>query len=210
MSKVFADMGISLDGYVAGPNAGTTNPIGDGGTRLHQWVFSLKSWRSALGFTGGETNDDDALVRASIDRTGAHVMGRKMFDEGEANWPENAPFRTPVFVVTHRAREPWVRPGGTTFHFVTGGVAEAIERAREAAGGKDVRISGGASVVRQGMEAGLVDELALHVAPVLLGAGTRLFDGFEGAPPTLRVRRALHSTTVTHVEYDMERSRQTS
>ena len=100
MSKVFADMGISLDGYVAGANAGTANPLGDRGTRIHQWVYTLKSWRGAIGLDGGETNDDDALVRARLDRTGAHVMGRRMFDEGEANWPENAPFHKPVFVVS--------------------------------------------------------------------------------------------------------------
>src|SRR5580765_5898323 len=143
MSKVFVDLGISMDGCIAGPNASPVNPMGDGGIHIHDYVFATRSWRSKMGLPDGETGRDDDRTRHTIDRIGANVLGRRMFDEGEVAWPEEAPFRTDVFVVTHRGREPWVRPGGTTFHFVTDGPLAALERARASAGGKDVRIGGG-------------------------------------------------------------------
>ncbi|GAA4572704.1 dihydrofolate reductase family protein [Planotetraspora kaengkrachanensis] len=182
MSTVFVSVGMSLDGYIAGPNARPGNPLGDGGPPIHTWMYETATFRERLGFgAGGETGPDDDIVRHTFDRIGANVMGRRMFDEGEVGWPEEAPFGTPVFVVTNHAREPWVRKGGTTFFFVTDGIESALAQAKEAAGDKDVRISGGADVVRQYLSAGLVDELDIELAPVLLGSGNRLFDGLAGA-----------------------------
>ncbi|GAA4587340.1 dihydrofolate reductase family protein [Planotetraspora phitsanulokensis] len=181
MSTVFVSMSMSLDGYIAGPNARPGNPLGDGGERIHTWMYETATFRERLRFgTGGETGPDDDIVRHTFDRIGANIMGRRMFDEGEVAWPEEAPFGTPVFVVTNHAREPWVRKGGTTFFFVTDGIESALAQAKAAAGDKDVRISGGADVVRQYLSAGLVDELDIDLAPVLLGAGNRLFEGVTG------------------------------
>ncbi|MEV0618150.1 dihydrofolate reductase family protein [Nonomuraea sp. NPDC050404] len=179
MGKVFFDLGMSLDGYVAGPNARPGNPIGDGGPKLHTWMYRTAAFAELIGGapTDRPATEDDALIRRTIERSGATVMGRNMFDEGEVGWPEDAPFRHQVFVVTNRAREPWARKGGTTFHFVTDGIDSALAQAKHAAGDKDVRIAGGADIVRQYLAAGLIDEGNLHVAPVLLGAGVRLFDG---------------------------------
>lgn len=208
MGIAYIDMSMSLDGFVAGPNAGPNNPIGDGGARIHRWVYDLESWRARQNKQGGETNIDDALVRESFERTGAYVMGSRMFAEGKANWPDPPPFQAPVFVLTHTPREPWVRQGGTTFTFVTDGVADALERAHAAAGDKDVRIAGGADTARQCLAAGLVDELHLHLAPVLLGEGVRLFD--ELGPDVLDADRvasvdAVGSPTVTHLRYRLKR-----
>jgi dihydrofolate reductase len=205
MGTVFVDVGVSLDGFIAGPNGRPGNPLGDGGTRIHQWLYPLAIFRERMGLTGGETNEDDALVRAIFARAGAYVMGRRMFDEGEVGWPEDAPFRAPVLVVTHHPREPWVRSGGTTFTFVTGGLDEALRRAREAAGARDVRISGGADVIRQGLRAGVVDELDVHVAPVLLGAGVRLFEGLSDADVKLEPGPVKASPRVTHLAFRVVR-----
>jgi dihydrofolate reductase len=198
MAKVFADVGISLDGYIAGPNARPGNPLGDGGPRVHQWMYPTAAFRRMLSLdSGGQTGPDDEVVREVIERTGAHVMGRNMFDEGEVAWPARAPFGKPVFVATHRPRDPWVREGGTTFHFVES-ATRALELAKNAAGKKDVRVSGGARIIQQLLRAGLIDELSLHVAPVLLGDGTRLFDRNDS---NLEQIAALASENVTHVRY---------
>jgi dihydrofolate reductase len=180
------------------------NPLGDGGTRIHEWVFPLAAFQERMGVTGGEKNADDAIVRAVFARTGAYVMGRRMFEEGEVGWPEEAPFRAPVFVLTHHARAPWVRKGGTTFTFVTGGLDEALRRAREAAGERDVRLSGGAEVIQQGLRAGVVEELHVHVAPVLLGAGVRLFDE-TAAEVKLEAGPVTASPRVTHLSFRVVR-----
>lgn len=212
MTKVFFDVGVSLDGFVAGPNARPGNPIGDGGLHIHDWMFKTKAFARLLGDTSklgdlvapgkGDTSDD-ALVTGVFARSGAYVMGRRMFDEGEVGWPEEAPFRAPVFVLTTRAREPWVRKGGTTFHFVTDGFANALARAKEAARGKDVRISGGADAIRQALDAGAVDDFTLHIAPIVLGSqpgtGTRLFD--HSLPLSIEQTGASHSPFATHVHY---------
>lgn len=144
MSKVFASLGMSLDGFIAGPDARPDNPLGDGGMRIHEWVFGVEGWRERQSIGGGQTNQDDDIVRENFSRAGAYIMGRQMFAEGEAGWPDPPPFRAPVFVLTHTPREPWVRQGGTTFTFVTEGIDSALARARQAAGGKDIQISGGA------------------------------------------------------------------
>ena len=201
MSKVIVDMGMSLDGFVAGPNAGPRNPLGDGGHRIHQWVYVLASWRERQGVAGGETNPDDEVVKETDARTGAYVMGRRMFEEGEAGWPDPPPFRAPVFVLTHHAREPWVRQGGTTFTFVTDGIESALEQARAAAGDKDVRIAGGANTVQQVIEAGLLDELQIHLAPLLLGDGVRLFGHIDPKGVELEKTRVIDSPNVTHLGY---------
>ncbi|MFB9807068.1 dihydrofolate reductase family protein [Haladaptatus pallidirubidus] len=201
MSNVIVDIGMSLDGFIAGPNAGPQNNLGDEGRRLHQWMYDVHSWRERQNRTGGETNRDDELVREAFDRIGAYVMGRRMFDEGEVGWPNPPPFREPVFVLTHEEREPWVREGGTTFTFVTDGIETALEQAKEAAGEKDVRIAGGANIVQQFIEAGLVDELQIHLAPLLLGDGIRLFDHIDRGPVELENTQVIDSPKVTHLEY---------
>jgi dihydrofolate reductase len=133
LSKVFFDVAMSLDGYIAGPNRGPRNPLGDRGTSVHNWMFQTATFRKLIGMAGGDTGPDDAVVRAVFERSGAYVMGRHMFEEGEIGWPENAPFHAPVYVLTHTAREPWPRKGGTTFYFVTDGMARALEQAKAAA-----------------------------------------------------------------------------
>jgi dihydrofolate reductase len=199
MSVTFADLGVSLDGYVAGPNAGPGKPLGDGGPRIHAWQYGARAFRERLGMSGGEATPDNALIEERFARTGAYVMGRRMFDEGEAGWPDPPPFRAPVLVLTHRPREPWERTGGTTFTFVTDGVGAAVEAARAGAAGKDVQVSGGADVVRQALEAGLIDELTLHVAPVLLGGGVRLFDALDPAGLRLEPDRVVAGPIATHL-----------
>jgi dihydrofolate reductase len=205
MGQVIVYMGMSLDGYVAGPNAGPHNPLGDEGMQLQRWIYSLEAWRERQSLAGGQTNPDDEIVKESYARVGAYVMGRRMFDEGEVGWPDPPPFRAPVFVLTSRPREPWVRQGGTSFHFVTEGIESALERAREAAGEKDVRISGGANAVQQFIEAGLVDEIQIHLAPVLLGDGIRLFDRIGAGQVELEITRMIDSPRVAHLRYRVVR-----
>jgi dihydrofolate reductase len=194
-------MAMSLDGFIAGPNGGPGNPLGDGGPGLHQWVYELDSWLGRQGMDGGRVGQDDDLVKEVFGRTGAFVMGRRMFDEGEVGWPDPPPFRAPVFVLTHQSREPWVRQGGTSFTFVTDGIEHAVAQARAAAGDRDVQVSGGASTVQQALNAGLVGELQLHLAHVLLGDGVRLFEGVDPERLRLEPTRVLGSEQVTHVRY---------
>jgi dihydrofolate reductase len=201
LSMVFASLGMSLDGFIAGPNAGPDNALGDGGGRIHQWMYRVEAWRERQTLSGGEVNRDAELVEENYNRAGAYVMGRRMFDEGEVGWPDPPPFRAPVFVLTHNPREPWERQGGTTFSFVTDGPDSALDRARRAAGEKDVQVAGGAQTVAQFLNAGLLDELEIHLAPVLLGAGTRLFDGVEADKLKLEPTRVVESPAVTHVRY---------
>jgi dihydrofolate reductase len=202
MNKVFVSMGISLDGCVAEPNRSIENMGSEGWMELHKWVFDQKVFRESLKIgEGGETGPDNDYLAATFQRIGANIMGKRMFDEGERGWPEEAPFHTPVFVVTHQVREPWERKGGTTFYFVNDGIEAALRRAREVAGGKDIRISGGAEVVRQYLNAGLVDELMLSVAPLLLGDGLRLFDGIDAKSVGLEITDVLPSPKVTHLRY---------
>lgn len=205
MNKVFVDIGISLDGYIAGPNARPGNPIGDGGTAIHEWMFGTATFLERMGGTGGGRSHEDDLVRNVFARAGAYVLGRRMFAEGELGWPENAPFRAPVFVLTHSPRAPWIRPGGTTFYFVTDGIAAALAQARAAARGKDVRIGGGAETIRQYLDAGVVDAITLHTAPVLLGSGVRLFDGVDPRRLSLEQTEVSHSPLATHVTYRVRR-----
>ena len=190
MTKVFFDISVSLDGYAAGPDASLEHPLGIGGEQLHEWVISAMAWRESHGYEGGETGADSDIVQATIDRTGAHLMGRNMFSGGFTDsweddprpngwWGEEPPFRKPVFVLTHHPREP-LTLGETTFTFVSDGAEAALALAREAAGERDVQISGGADVIQQYLRLGVVDEMQVHVAPVFLGGGVRLFDGVDG------------------------------
>jgi dihydrofolate reductase len=199
VGKVNVDMSMSLDGFIAGPNDGPGQELGEGGMRLHEWIFALAGWRERHGLEGGETGPDDDLVEEAFSKIGAVVMGRRMFDLGEEPWGDEPPFHVPVFVVTHRGREPVEKQGGTTFAFVTDGIQSALEQARGAAGDKDVAIAGGANVVQQYLQAGLVDQIQLHVAPLLLGGGKRLLDGTGHVD--LEASRVVGSPGVTHLRY---------
>lgn len=206
MSKVFVSMGISIDGYIADANRSLDNLGGDGWLELHEWVFAQRVFRQKLKLgEGGETGADNRFLESVFDRIGANVMGKRMFEEGERGWPEEPPFHTPVFVLTHEVRAPWERKGGTTFHFVNDGIEDALRRARDAAGAKDVRICGGRDVVLQYLNAGLVDELLLSVAPTFLGGGLRLFDGIAKSRVAVDIVEAVSSPKVTHLRYAVSR-----
>jgi dihydrofolate reductase len=205
MQTVYAQMSVSLDGYVAGPGDGPGNPLGDGGERVHEWVYDVAAWRERQGLEGGRTDRDHELVAEIQDRGGAVVMGRRMFDNGEEPWGPNPPFRAPVFVVTNHAREPLPREGGTTFTFVTDGIDSALTQARAAAGGRDVEVAGGAEIVQRYLAAGLLDEVEIHVAPIFLGGGIRLFDRPELAGVRLEPTQVIDSPGVTHIRYRVVR-----
>jgi dihydrofolate reductase len=209
MSKVRAHISASLDGYVAGPNESMEEPLGEGGESLHDWAVQLRSWRELQGMEGGEENVNNAVVAEENANVGAEIMGRGKFgppgrgpwgdDPWRGWWGEDPPFRKPVFVLTHHEREP-LKLSDTTFTFVTDGIQSALERAREAAGDKDVFIGGGADVINQYLAAGLVDELELHVVPVVLGGGKRLFVGV-GPEVKLEALRAIEAPGVAHLKY---------
>ena len=204
MSKVFVDVGISLDGYIAGPNIGPQNPIGDGGLAIHDWMFIQKSFREHLGMEGGDDNNkDNDLIEEVFNRIGANIMGSHMFEEGEASWPEDAPFHSPVYVLTHKKREPWKRKGGTTFYFTNEPIEKVLEKAKKDAGQKDVRISGGADTIQQYLNAGLVDEFGIHLAPLILGKGIKLFDKIDKEKFSLQVSDVIDSSLVTHLFYEV-------
>jgi dihydrofolate reductase len=207
MNKVIVDMGMSLDGFIAGPNAGPHNALGDGGHRIHRWLYDVESWRERQSLAGGQINQDDEVVKEMYTRVGAYVMGRRIFEEGEVGWPDPPPFRASVFVRTHRAREPWVKQSGTTFTFVTDGIESALERARAAAGDKDVRIAGGANTVQRFIKAGLIDEIQIHLAPVLLGDGVRLFEHIDPKCIELEKTRVIDSPKITHLRYRIVKER---
>jgi dihydrofolate reductase len=201
MGIVTAHMSMSVDGYVAGPNAGAGNPLGDGGVLIQQWMFDLASFREIQGLSGGQTNADDEELRQRFAPTGAVVLGRRMFDEGEGPWGDNPPFRMPVFVLTHEDRDTLVKEGGTTFTFVTDGIESALEQAKAAAGDKNVNIAGGADTVQQFIRAGLLDELEIHLAPLLFGEGIRLFDKMGPEHIELENMRVVTSPKVTHLRF---------
>jgi dihydrofolate reductase len=198
MPKVAANISTSLDGYVAGPNDGPDNGLGDGGERLHQWVYGLESWRERHGLEGGEASADAEVLEETFATTGAIVLGKRMFDNARG-WGEEPPFHMPVFVLTHEARDPVEKDGGTTFTFVEG-IENAVAAARAAAGEKDVSIGGGASVIQQAIAAGLLDELQIHLVPVLLGGGVPLF-GPDTRPAELECTRVIESPAVTHLKF---------
>ncbi len=205
---------MSLDGFVAGPEQSVVDPLGKGGMRLHEWALETAAWREQHGMPGGERSVDSEVVERVERGVGAYVMGRGMFGGGPGPWDqgwtgwwgEEPPFHAPVFVLTHHPREPLEMRGGTTFAFVTDGIEAALERARAAAGERDVAIAGGAAAVRQYLAAGLLDELLLHVVPVTLGAGERLFEDIGGL--TLEPVEVIASPAVTHLRYRVARPSQ--
>jgi dihydrofolate reductase len=211
MSELRCHISVSADGYVAGPNQSDENPLGEGGERLHDWIVPLAAWREAHDKDGGEVNPSSQIVEESRANIGAGVMGRSMFgpigggDWGDGAWKgwwgDEPPYRNDVFVVTHHPREPVEMQGGTKYHFVTDGIVSALDQAKAAAGGQDVMLWGGAQVINQYLAAGLLDELEVHVTPVLLGGGARLFDDLGDAEVRLEQVRAVEAPGVTHVKY---------
>ncbi|TMG28833.1 MAG: dihydrofolate reductase [Chloroflexi bacterium] len=211
MSKVTCQISISLDGFVAGPNQSLENPLGEGGLGLHEWAFATASWREQQGQLGGARGVDSDVLDEVVQNVGAYIMGRKMFGGGDGRWDqawkgwwgEDPPYHVPVFVLTHHPRAPLPMKGGTTFNFITDGITSALAQARAAAGPKDIVIAGGAHAVQQFLAAGLLDELYLHVVPVVLGAGERLLENV--GKPTLEPVKVLASPAVTHVKYRVVR-----
>ena len=209
MGKVFFSMGMTLDGYTA-PEGMELEHAHDPGYKewlaqwmtLMHWVAEQRFFRENLKIgEGGETGADNDFLAATYARTGTSIMGKRMFDGGEGSWPEEAPFHTPVFVLTKEVRAPWARPGGTTFHFVNDGIASALQQARAAAGDRDIRIAGGANAILQYLNAGLIDEFVISLAPVLFGGGTPLFAGIDRTRVGLEIVETLPSKHVTHVRY---------
>lgn len=212
MTKVTAQMSVSLDGFYAGPRH-----EGDGDWlesaesaaffRVTRWVINAMAWRERQGFAGGEQDVNSEIIAESFEAAGAYVMGRRMADGGEVPWGEEPPFRAPVFVVTHRPRPTLVRKGGTSFTYVTDGIASAVEQAKAAGGGKNVAVAGGGSLLRQVLAASLLDELELHVVPVALGTGMRLLDADLGLGDKegieLTPTRVIHTPDVTHIRYSV-------
>jgi dihydrofolate reductase len=208
LGKLTFEISMSLDGFVAGPNPSTENPLGEGGEQLHEWGIGLAVWRERHGLEGGETNTDSQLLQESIERVGATIMGRRMFGGGdgpwgsepwEGWWGDDPPFGHEVFVVTHHEREPLLK-SDTTFNFVEG-IEPALEAARAAAGSKDVAIGGGAETIQQYLRAGLVDEFMIHLVPILLGSGARLLDGLDGSHLQVESTTVIGSPEVTHLSY---------
>ena len=212
MSSLKLNITMSLDGFVAGPNQSTENPLGVGGLDLHQWLFPLKVFRAMQGEEGGEVNASTPVAEEILGGAGATIMGRNMFGGGPGPWDETwkgfwgdePPYHGPVFVLTRYPREPIVMQGGTTFHFVTDGIESALERAKVAAGGRDVSLAGGASVAQQYLAAGLLDEMVVSIVPMLLGGGARLFDNLGEHAQKLRQVEAIAAPGVTHVRYARE------
>ena len=211
MGKLKLDISMSLDGFVAGPNATLEEPLGVGGEQLHEWIFGLKAWREPHGLEGGEEGPDDDVVREGLQRNGAVIMGRRMFSNGSGPWEDDPkadgwwgddpPFHVPVFILTHHARETVPKEGGTTFTFVTDGIESALDQARTAAGDEDILVAGGAQAAQQYLKAGLLEEIMLHVAPVLLGGGVRLFEGVGPDDAKLELAEVIESPRVTHIRY---------
>ncbi len=213
MSKVRVHIAVSADGYAAGPNESQKNPLGEGGEELHDWLVKLKAWREAHGMEGGEDDASTPIAEEALANVGAEIMGRGKFgppdggpwgdDPWRGWWGDQPPFHKPVFVLTHHEREA-LTLSDTTFTFVTDGIESALAQAKEAAGDKDVQLGGGADSINQYLAAGLVDEIELHVAPILLGSGSRLF---EGVGPDLKLEqlRAVEAPGVTHLKYRVVR-----
>jgi dihydrofolate reductase len=201
---------MSLDGFTAGPHQSLDNPLGVGGMRLHEWVFPLKYWREMHGQSGGEVNASNRVVEESTVNIGATIMGRNMFGGHPGAWSrekpwtgwwgQNPPYHHPVFVLTHHARALLTLEGGTTFTFVTDGIESALEQARRAAKGKDVALAGGAKAAQQYLKAGLVDEMLISQAPVLLGNGERLFEGVDDLHG-LALVQTVAEPNVTHLKF---------
>ncbi|MEO5825422.1 MAG: dihydrofolate reductase family protein [Gemmatimonadales bacterium] len=209
MSKVFANIGLSLDGYMAPEGMDIkywdTPEYKNWGAKwgtMMSWILKQQYFRENLNFgAGGETGPVNDMLRNTMERSGANIMGKRMFDQGEISWPAEAPFHTPVYVLTHEKREPWVRPGGTTFYFVNDGPVSALKKARESAGDRDIRISGGADVIQQYLNMGAIDELDVALAPIVFGSGRRLFENVDEPVPQFRIDTVLNTPDATHLRY---------
>ena len=209
MSKVFVNIGLSLDGYMAPEGMAIehwdTPEYKNWGAKwgtLMRWIINTQFFREHLKMgPGGETGPVDDMLRKTTARIGANIMGKRMFEQGERSWPAEAPFHTPVYVLTHTKREPWVRPGGTTFYFVNDGVESALEQARKSAGERDVRIAGGANVIQQYLNMDVIDELEIALAPILFSGGRRLFENLHESVPQFRIDSVLDGPAATHLRY---------
>ncbi|MBM2714901.1 dihydrofolate reductase [Mesorhizobium caraganae] len=199
---------LSLDGFGAGPDQTLQNPLGVGGEELHKWMTGTRTFHEMVGKDGGTTDVDDRFTVRSFDNVGAWILGRNMFGPIRGDWPDdswkgwwgtNPPYHVPVFVLTHYKRDPIEMEGGTTFHFVTGGIHEALDQAKAAAGGKDVRVGGGVSTIRQYLQEKLIDELHLAVSPVLLGKGENLFAGLDMLKLGYQCTEQVATALATHV-----------
>jgi len=212
MSKVFVNIALSLDGYMAPEGMAIEHwdtpeyrHWGAKWAALMRWIFNQQFFRENLKLgPGGETGPVNDMIRQTTERIGANIMGKRMFEQGERAWPAEAPFHTPVYVLTHEKRDPWVRPGGTTFYFVNDGAESALRQARESAGGRDIRIAGGADVIQQYLNMGVIDELEIALAPVLFSSGRRLFESLDETVSQFRIDRVLGSPTATHLRYVRE------
>ena len=212
MSTVFVNIGLSLDGYMAPEGMAIENwdrpEYKDWGAKwgaMMSWILNQQYFREILKLgPGGETGPVNDMLRKTTERIGANIMGKRMFEGGERGWPEEAPFHTPVYVLTHEKREAWVRPGGTTFYFVNDGPESALEQARKSAGGRDIRIAGGADVIQQYLNLGVIEELEIAVAPVLFGGGRRLFEKLRAPVPRFRIDKVVDTPAATHLRYVRE------
>ncbi|MBX9733673.1 MAG: dihydrofolate reductase family protein [Chitinophagaceae bacterium] len=205
MSKIFLDSGITLDGFFAGENRGPSNPMGGVSEKIHRWMFHQKVFWEHLKMEGGKEDGlDGKYIRETIARTGAIIMGKRMFEEGEVSWPEDL-FEADVYVLTHEKREPWVQKGKTTFYFIHDGIKSALEKARLSAKEKDIRIIGGANTIQQFLNAGLIDECFIHIAPVFLGSGIRLFDSTDRDIYDIKIIEVISSDLTTHIRYELKK-----
>jgi len=203
VSKIIFDSGISLDGFFAGDNRSPSNPIGDNGPAIHNWMYKQKAFWKNINMEGGEEyGADSKLIDDVFARTGSYIMGKRMFEEGEVHWAEDL-YKADVYVLTHEKREPWVQKGTTTFYFINDGIQSALEKARQSAKGKDIRIQGGANTIQQFLNAGLVDEFFIHIAPLFLGSGIRLFDGIDKDKYDIQIIEVIPSNLTTHLRYKL-------
>ena len=203
MSKIIFDSGISLDGFFAGDHRSPSNPMGGVSGKIHKWMLNQKAFWEHLRIVGGnEDGPDRKFIRETIARTGSYIMGKRMFEEGEVSWPEDL-YKADVYVLTHEKRKPWVQKGTTTFYFINDGIYSALEKARQSAKGKDIRIQGGADTIQQFLNAGLIDEFFIHIAPVFLGSGIRLFDGMDKNKYDIQIVEIIPSNLTSHLRYKL-------
>lgn len=205
MSKIIFDCAISLDGFFAGDNRSPSNPMGGVSPKIHSWMFKQKAFWKHIKMEGGkEYGADSQLIDDVFARTGSYIMGKRMFEEGEVVWAEDL-YEADVYVLTHEKREPWVQKGTTTFYFINDGIQSALEKAKHSARGKDIRIQGGANTIQQFLNAGLVDEFFIHIAPVFLGSGIRLFDGIDKDKYDIQIAEVIPSDLTTHLRYKLNK-----
>lgn len=205
MSKIIFDSGISLDGFFAGENRSPANPMGGVAGDIHSWMFKQKAFWKHVNMEGGEEyGADSKLIDEVFERTGSYIMGKRMFEEGEVHWKEDL-YKADVFVLTHEKREPWVQKGTTTFYFINDGIQSALEKAKQSAKGKDIRIQGGANTIQQFLKAGLIDEFFIHLTPVFLGRGIRLFEGIDKGIYDLQLTEVIPASLTTHLRYKLTR-----